>query len=184
MSVLNVTELKNWLNITGPVTTDLQTVLDAAETKVEQRVGPLERKPVTERLESYGSALVLSYGPDPVLVSVTPDAGPALDTTLMVVDNGVLTYKAYAGRTTSPYGGPFGGWYAVTYQAGFATIPPDLKLAVFELARYFWRPKRGGGNRPGPKPAEATAPTVPGAAFIMPFQIQELLVDYTLPGFA
>jgi hypothetical protein len=69
-------------------------------------------------------------------------------------------------------------WYTVVYNAGRASVPADLLLAVKELVRHLWGSQQGSGSRPGSTPESAS----PG--FLMPYRVLELIGPHMQPGFA
>lgn len=178
MPVLDLLAAKDYLKIEGHEYDDLLTdVIAAAQTAIEHRVGPLEpaTAPTAVRVRGVSNYLVLPTGVVAQLVSVTPLDGPPLNLSDLSVDYGVISSKsAWFGYS----------WYDVVYSAGRATCPPDLLMAVRELVRHLWRPQRGGAQRPGGQPSEAASNTLPGAAYLFPFRIEQLLEPYKLPGIA
>jgi hypothetical protein len=59
-----------------------------------------------------------------------------------------------------------------------------LLMAVKELVRHMWQTQRGPTRRPGSQPSESAANTVPGAAYLLPFRVSELIAPHLQPGFA
>lgn len=177
MSALDLYDAKDYLNITD-ATDDakLQAVIDAAESAIAARIGPLEATAVTRRVYVSGCSLVLPVLPAVSLTSVTYVGGSALILGDLYLDtaSGVVTYASQSGTFAS-------GWYTVVYNAGYATLPDDLMLAVKELVRHLWRSQRGSGTgRPGSAPSES----VPGAAYIFPIRVEQLLAPHLAFGFA
>jgi hypothetical protein len=178
VSVVSLPEVKTHLNLTVSThDTELQAVLDGAEAAIGERVGPLTSTATTARVRGGGSALVLPVSPAVSLTSVTPADSTALTLADLYLDTeaGVVTYES--GATFSAR------HYTVVYQAGRATCPADLKLAVKELVRHLWTTQRGPTARAG-LAAEMTSNSVPGAAYAFPFRVEQLLAPHDQPGFA
>lgn len=141
----------------------LSTVL-AAEGVVAQRCGPLVPTSVTS-VVSGGPVLALPRMPLISVESATGDGG-TVTTGFTVTDprGGLAKNLALSART-----------WSVTYTAGWATVPDDLRLGVLELVRHLWRPQLGSMAR---QVEEA------GPGYLIPNRVTELLAPYTMPGFA
>lgn len=178
MSVLTLAAAKTHLNITSTThDTELGAFITAAEAAITVRCGPLESMAVTERVTVASGQLALSRPPVVSLVSVTPVGGSAL--TL-----GDLYLDGRAGVVTGNVSSIPSGDYDVTYNAGRVTCPDDLLLAVKELVRHLWDTQRGPTRRPGSTASELTSNTLPGAAYLLPFRVSELIAPHMQPGFA
>jgi hypothetical protein len=179
MSVLTLAEARTHLNLTaGPHDAEVQTFIDAAEAAITQRCGPLASTATTVRLQGGDYALVLPSVPAVSLTSVTPVDGTALTLSDLYLDTsaGLVTYDSGAAFSDR--------LYDVVYNAGRATCPADLLMAVKELVRHMWQTQRGPTRRPGSQPSESAANTVPGAAYLLPFRVSELIAPHLQPGFA
>lgn len=172
MSAVTVPEVKSHLNITGGnFDEELADLIEAAEAAITQVVGPLEAVTVTSSIRGGGSTMVLPVAPVVSLTSLT--SGEAT-----VVDTAGVYLNAEAGMLEMESGAPFAdARHTVVYQAGRATLPADLLLAVKELVRHYWMTQRGSG-KPGSRPPEGYSNTVPGAAYAMPFRVSELLAPH------
>lgn len=179
MSVLTLADARTHLNVTaGPHDAEVQAFIDAAEAAIIQRCGPLASTAATVRVRGGGTALVLPTIPAVSLTSVTPVDGTALTLADLYLDTG-------AGLVTYNSGSTFTDrLYDVVYNAGRTTCPEDLLMAVKELVRHMWQTQRGPTRRPGSQPSEGTANTVPGAAYLLPFRVSELIAPHLQPGFA
>lgn len=180
MSVVGIEDVKKYLKITRDHDDDtLQQIIDAAEAKIGMRI-PLDPAEVrTSVVTPNGSYLVLPWSPVVELTSITPNVGDALDVDLLVANGGVVEYIVGAGTFPATS-------YTIVYKAGYPDppgLPHNLKLAIYELVRHLWRPQRGN-QRPGSPQSDAPSNTVPGASFLMPNRVTELLADFELPGFA
>jgi hypothetical protein len=178
MSVLALADARAYLNIAGTDRDgELASTIAAAEAVIGQRCGPLASTATTVRVAANGSWLVLPTTPAVSLTSVTPVGGSALTLSDLYLDtaSAVVTYNS---------GGGFSGSYDVVYNAGRTTCPDDLLMAVKELVRHLWSTRRGPTRRPGSDPSESTSNTVPGAAYLLPFRVSELIAPHLQPGFA
>lgn len=175
MSVLPLAEAKTYLNITaGTYDGELQGFIGAAEAAIAHRVGPLEPTVVTARIGG-AAALVLPVYPVLSLTTIADDGGTSVPTVGLSVD---LASGVVSGST---FGSDF---YTVTYSAGRNPCPADLRLAVMELVRHMWQTQRGPTARPGSAASDAASNTIPGAAYLFPFRVEQLLLPHTQLGFA
>lgn len=173
MSVTLLSECKTHLGITS-TTHDarLQRVLNSAERIAADIVGPLSPIPVTKRAFGGTDTLVLTELPVESVTSITDASGSAVTATYSIEgEYGILT------RTD---GSTWPAVCVVTYNQGFTTVPEDIELAVFELARHLWQPARGpfaSGN-------DAQA-TVALGGYVVPRAVAEIFERYPLAlGFA
>lgn len=179
MSVVSLTQVKTHLNLT--VSThdgELQSLIDAAEAAISERTGPLEPTAETARVRGGRPTLILPISPVASLTSVTPVDGDALTLSDLYLDevSGLVTYES--GATFAA------GRYDVAFTSGRAVCPDDLKLAVKELVRHVWMTQRGPTTRPGSRESEAAANTLPGAAYVFPFRVEQLIAPHEQAGFA
>jgi hypothetical protein len=170
MSALALQVAKDHLNITvNEYNGELQSTIDSAEATLAEIVGPLSPVEVTARVAGGGPCLVLPDSPAIDLVSVTPYLGTAL-----TLSNLWLETKTAIVTQNSGVGFPM-QHYTVVYNAGRATVPGDLMMAVKELVRHMWSTQRGATRRPGSNPSDSTSNTLPGAAHTLPFRVTELI---------
>ncbi len=178
MAVVDLAAAKAYLKITD-TTFDavLPGFIAAAEAVIAERCGPLEASARTERLRGGVEALALRTVPVISLTSVTPVDGSAVTLGDMYLDSasGVVTMNSGAGFPAR--------YYTVLYSSGRSSCPADLVLAVKELLRHTWAAQRGG-PRATAQPSELTGNTVPGAAYLLPFRVSELIAPHLQPGFA
>lgn len=178
MSVVTLAEAKLHLNITANTDdAEIQTKIDAAEGAVVDKTGPLTNTSVTERVRGGGCALTVQVTPLVSVTSVTPaDGGTPLDVSQMTTDEaGVIEYLTGARFTDR--------WYDVEFTAGHGTaIPANLKEGVLELVRHLWDTQRGGSRRPGPPVSTAASNTLPGAAYLFPFRVEQLIAPFVQVG--
>lgn len=177
MSVILLADAKAHLNITVAThDTELQDKLDAAEAAVAKKCGPLSSVARTERVRGGGTGLVVRETPVVSLTSVTPVGGSAYTLADLDVDTsaGVIEFDSGARFPV--------GRYDVVYQAGRTSLPDDLVLGVLECLRHMWQTQRGPTGRPGSTTSAETANTMPGAAYMMPFRVLELIGPHIQVG--
>lgn len=175
MSLLELSDVKAYLAITsGTHDIVLQGFIDAAESAITAKCGPLAATAVEQHVEASAGTIMLSTIPALALTSITPAAGGTpLSLSGVTLDgpSGVVS-------------GVSSGTYVVVYSAGRDPAPADLLMGVKELVRHLWDTQRGPGRRPGSTTSETTANTIPGAAYMMPFRVAELIAPHLQPGFA
>lgn len=174
MTVLDIADVKTYLNITASDEEQddkLTAMIEAAEAAIAERVGPLEPESRTVRITSANQYLFIP-SPAVELTSVTDSYGTTTDVAGLHLDK-------RAGIVTANDGTVFGSrWYDVTYMAGRENCPPDLVLAAMEMVRHLWTTQRGPTRRPGASTSEGTANTIPGAAYLLPFRVSELIAPH------
>ena len=150
----------NTTNVDGAV---LQGLIDAAESLVAQRVGPLA---------SGAQSSILFGGPAFVLPTTTTAVTSATDLDGNAVTSG---FKVGVGGVVTNSSCALGTWTLV-YTAGWAELPAPIRTAVLELVNHLWRPQRGTATRP--------VDDSPAPGYLIPNRVRELLDPYALPGFA
>lgn len=179
MSVVALAEVKTHLNLTVSThDAEVQSFIDAAEAAIGERVGPLVSTTTTARVRGDSRSLVLPLAPAVSLTSVTPADSTALTLSDLYLDGAAAIVRYESGGMFSAR------HYDVVYEAGRATCPADLKLAVKELVRHLWTTQRGPTARPGSRESEAASNTLPGAAYVFPFRVEQLIAPHEQPGFA
>lgn len=172
MAVLDLASAKVHLNITGTDhDTELTAMIADAEASIAERVGPLEPQARTVRVRPSGASLLVP-SPAATLTSVTDADGTTLTFADLHLEGrpGVITFND--GRTFTSR------WYDVAYGYGREDCPADLVMAVKEMLRHLWQTQRGPTRRPGSNTSETTANTIPGAAYLLPFRVSELIAPH------
>ncbi len=170
MSVLTLADAKLHLNITtDEQDREILNTIDAAEGAIVDRVGPLEPTTVNVSLSARG-IVTLPITPVLSLTTLTGPHSAAYDVAGLDLDPDAGVVSPGTGQVFTS------GRYAVTYQAGRAACPPQLLQAVKELLKHMWAQQRGTGARPG----QAT----PGAGYLLPNRVTELIEPYVQIGFA
>lgn len=173
MSVLTLAEAKAFLDISDAAhDSKVQGAIDAAESLIAEKVGPLTPTTVTDRITSNGAQIMLRT--TPVISLTTVSSVYATQTadvaSLFVSPAGVVTWST--GRNVF-----FGGPYDVTYQAGYASIPAGLKYGIQQMVRHLWRSQRGPQGR---SPEGEAAPR-----YLFPNEVLEAIEPYVQDfGFA
>ena len=177
MSLVLLADVKRDLKITGSAEdTDLQAMIDSAEATIAQILNAgttLASEAITTRVAGRVRTLVLTRGPVLSITSVTGSLSGALTLSDLDIDleHGLIHYPPLQLLAfLDPY-------YTVVYQVGYATLPPDLALAVKELVRHFWDPRRGPTPRNG-----SQVPS--GSGYALPNRVLELLGPRMQPGIA
>lgn len=174
--IVSVAEVKKQLNIPADDDSqddELAAYIAAVTEVVEDIVGPVDPREVTETHPGGTRTLILRLPPALSITSVTEDGSvlAAADYTASL-DSGVL-YRAH-------------GWWApvtVVYQAGRSSVPASVKLAAKELVMVNFRPQLGGDY--SPFDTDAPGEGVPGEVrlgFFVPNRARELLKPFEQGG--
>lgn len=175
MTVLSLPDALAHLSMAGvdaPRDAKVTAMIAAAEAAIAERVGPLEPEARTVRVTPSYKALAIP-SPAVELTSVTDSNGVALTIADLFLDKrpGLITFNNGQAFTAS--------WYDIIYDYGRETCPSDLVLAVKEMVRHLWNSsQRNPTRRPGSTDSEATANTIPGAAYLLPFRVAELIAPH------
>lgn len=176
-SVLSVDDAKTFLNITATTSNEeIRQFITRAEAAIAARTGPLIPTATTSVVEGRSDVLILPVQPVISVTSITPTGGSALGLSSFTTISNVISWNYKTGWFPLPF-------YTVVYQAGRTTVPADLYGAVQEMLKHLWATQRGGATRPGSRTSE-TADTVPGAAYLYPFRVEQVINEYTPLGMA
>jgi hypothetical protein len=171
MSALSLSLAKAHLNITVPTyDTEIQAVIDAAESILANSVGPLTTLSARTDRVAGGWKLVLPLAPVVSVTSITSTDGATADLSSLTINlaAGVIYYSDNVTRFWQ-------GVYDVAYIPGRATVPADLLLAIKKMVAHLWKDQQGGGTRPGTGLDTQQAP-----GYLMPYPVQELIEPYRL----
>ncbi|WP_431976176.1 hypothetical protein [Micromonospora haikouensis] len=119
---------------------ELRGFILSASMVVEDVVGVVARRTVTETASGGGRNIVLEKPPVLEVVDVRVDGAVVDPSVYRWSPSGLLTHQ--------------GGWPAglrnveVTYLAGKLVVPPNVVNATLELLRINWRPQEGGNYAP------------------------------------
>lgn len=205
VDLATLADLKSHLNIPAGDTTqdtELQGFLDAATPVIENITGPIVAKTVTAERHSGGtgsrSTILLRQRPVTAVTTVVEFVGNYAQTVAVVADpsaataysctfdpeTGQLTRRVSGGQTY-PWAWGEDNIY-VTYTAGYATVPANVRLAaLFQAAHLYQSSQLGGrpswGSSAGADDAYAALP----ASYAVPNRVRELLDgNQRIPGMA
>lgn len=173
---VSLSEVKDYLNMTDTDINrdaELLSFLNAAVSAIEQRVGPLTRRTVTEVHNGGVSAILLRQPPVLSVTSVT-ESGSTVTGYSLSASAGVLT--RVSGYSRSVWTDGFGN-ISVTYVAGRTLVPADLRQAVLEATKHLWETQRGKMRR-------GQDDFIAGSAYLWTYRINQLIAPYELPGLA
>ena len=190
-------EVRSELNLGTDTSQDaeLQGFVDAATALIENYTGPitgtqysevhdggapticLRRLPVIS-IQSITMYVALAAYPLTLqpLGSTTDNYGYSLDDPL----TGVVTHRSSSGTPTAFWGGPRS--ITVTYTAGRANVPANVRLAALELIREMWSSTQRGNSTGRPIPGGDDAVNEP--AYItddLPPMVRRLLMSERQP---
>jgi hypothetical protein len=175
--LLSLADAKAALNLTATTNDEeLRGYIEATTALIEERIGPVVQRTVTETVTGWGS-LVLSKAP---VISVTSLAGVYTNATAVAAAD--VTVDSASGIVTRLDRGSFlGETYEITYEAGRSTIKPNITQAAKVLLRHLWMTQRGSSSRGRGEDDTANYP----ASYSMPNRVLELLLfDLNTPGIA
>lgn len=151
MSIVTLADVKSYGNFKTPISDgDLQATIDSAETIAPHWVGPLTSTTITQRFYDATTYLQLNKYPVISVTSVTGSGNSPVDLTTLDIDldNGTIYPDINGWNHLFPL-----SRYTVIYQAGWVTVPLDIKLGIMELASYLWKPRsqtRAGADNATP----------------------------------
>lgn len=191
--VVTLAEAKAFLNKTSTASdTELSQFITTASTMWERRIGPTSSAAFSEWYDGGSPTIVLRHSPIVSVESVVETIGSTLRRTLAEIDLATATTSgawdftidtstATLTRRAAGMAVPFMPGkrnILVTYHAGYAEVPADVKHAVLLLILHLWQTQRGGqANR-------ASEEWRPDMAFTWPARVEEIAASYLLPGIA
>jgi uncharacterized phiE125 gp8 family phage protein len=190
-AIVTAAEVRAHLNLTDATQdVELQGFISAAQAIVENITGAVVPAVYTETYDGGMTAIILRHTPVLSITSVTENWGPTAYTlTNQPVGSSVDAWgydleNANSGkvvrRTVTGFPFPFYrgvGNIAITYTAGRASVPADIRLAALRLIEHLWSSQQGRAGR--------MQQDNPGAAHAVPYFVQELLEPHmTMPGIA
>jgi hypothetical protein len=181
VALLTLEEAKQQLDIeTTAHDVELQAYVDALTATIEQHVGPVENRQVTETVRGHGRTMVLTQAPVVSLTSFTPlqAGGWQLAVADLVLDNERGVIRRWDRGLF--YGGP----WSVVYTAGRGSVPPTINLAARILLQHLWRTQygasRGVAGIGGGDDFSVTEP-VAGWGYAIPNRALQLLEPFKAP---
>jgi uncharacterized phiE125 gp8 family phage protein len=189
--IITTTEAKDFLNITSSaLDAELSLFINAASQVIVNRIGPVSGSPTVSEWHDGGSPRIVLRQQTPIqsVTSVTESYGTVTYTlTAVVLDQSpAVTAYGYSVdldrgliiRRASGVAVPFAAGTSnvhVTYVAGYATVPEDIKHAAKLLLKHMWDTQRAGRPGAGPEPT---------AAYTLPRRVEEILAPHIIPGIA
>jgi hypothetical protein len=181
-AIVTAADVRTHLNLTDATQdVELQGFISAAQAMVENITGPVLPQVVTETFDGGQVHLVLSEYPVLSIASVVENsqgttstlaelAAPYSDTTGLSyrVDYSIGTLTRWSGTMQSRWAAGL-GTVTVTYTAGRASVPPDVRLATLRLIEHLWTSQQNSGRLRG------GSPDIPAAGHAIPWFVEELL---------
>jgi hypothetical protein len=169
-SAVSLDDAKAYLNMTTPVDdVELQRVVDAATSRLEQEVGPMSVRTVTETFSQSNRGWI-QLGNSPVV-----------DVLTAVADGLAITPRYINLSTGAMYVGPlYLRLLTVTYTCGWLVLPPDIQHALLVFIKHLWDTQRAatpGGARSGLLGTPTDAPN-PGVSYSLPNRVLEMIQPY------
>lgn len=167
MAVLTAAEMALRLNVRDVgMEPEIEATIAEATAHIEQIVGPLEPSTRTALVSVSSGVATVPVWPVLSVTSGVDSAGVTVDVSAVKVRPGGVLSSCPASL------------YEVTYQAGRASCPADLKAALVELTRHLWQARRSSKAGPGTQ-GDGQAP-----GYLIPNRVAALLEPHRLPGFA
>lgn len=137
MALVTIEQVRAALNLGLDTSHDveLQLYMDAVEEYVEARIGTMPSAEYTETVVFANGTLVTRRWPIISVESVEDDYGTSYTDDFTINDAGYSV----------AHDSVLAGEWTITYTAGFAAVPADLKLAVIEDIRGLYQPGQIGG---------------------------------------
>lgn len=146
--IVSLQTVKDHLNIASATNDEeLRRLIASATSQVEDRIGPVARRTVVERvrLDLGQRRFWLAQPPVISLTSIT-----AVSTGASAITVGALDVDPTSGAVTylDPYGYFPAGVYTVTYVAGRAVVDEGIVNAALDYVRGAWETQRGAASLP------------------------------------
>lgn len=180
MPLITLADAKSQLHIkSANLDGELQTYVDGAIRAVERARGEIiESRSFTDEMWlSFSTSFMLSRVPVVSLTSVATLDG------VVTWNVANLHVELNSGAVTVLSGAPVNGNVAVVYTAGYASPPPDFKLAAKIILQHLWETQRGADGAVRSFVTGADETYDPRYSYAVPRRALELL-GIPLPGVA
>lgn len=177
-SIVTLVEVKAHLNKTSTKDDgEITGFIDAAESVAEYYVGPVIDQAITERHHS-GLSIALYRPPVLSLDSVTAvfPSGTSWAIADLIVDKTTGIVQRANGQALS------GGPWNVTYTAGRATVPGNIKTACLIIVKHLWETQRGQMAKLPVGGGIDNVPVATGISYAVPRRALELLRPDNIAG--
>lgn len=177
-SIVSVDDVKAHLNKTSTKDDgEIAGFIDAAGSVVEYYVGPVIDQVVTER---YAAGTHIALYRPPVLsldsvIAVFP-SGTSWAVADLIVDKETGIVERANGSALS------GGPWNVTYTAGRATVPGNIKTACLIIVKHLWETQRGQMAKIPVGGGIDNVPVATGISYAVPRRALELLRPDNIAG--
>lgn len=175
MSVISVEEVIEYLKLEADEDQAfVQGFIDSAERDIALVVGPLAPQAVTQVVYPVDpSTLILTTAQATAITSITSAGGTVVNPALFKLDGETGLATAWDSAPLSE------ACYTVVYQAGYVTLPDNVRTAVLELIRDDWEASQTGAGAPSPRQSP------PGMVDDLPSTVRRHLnLEPQLPGMA
>lgn len=177
--IVSLRDAKTHLNLPLNSTThdeELRGFIAAATEAVEFFIGPVVVRSYSEVIEGPRRVLTLSKTPVVSVTSIvavlTAGTGYQVSDVDADADTGVVRLLS---------GGSFtGGPWRVTWKAGRAILPGNVRLASLIIIQHLWRTQRGSQLATRARDPDDYSEPIPGLGFSVPNRALELLARYRL----
>jgi len=188
LELVTANDVRQHLNLTDTTQdVEIQGFIAAAQAIVENITGPVLPKDVTETFDGGQVSIVLTEWPVLSITSVVENSNGESSTLAEITapysDTTGLSYRAdYSIGVLTRWSGtmqykwaPGIGSVTVSYTAGRASVPPDVRLAALRLIEHLWTSQQRSGRTSG------NSPDIPAAGHAIPWFVEELLQPHAKP---
>jgi uncharacterized phiE125 gp8 family phage protein len=183
-TIVTLQDVKANLNITRSTDdAELMDFLADAVRAIEDRIGPIATRTVSEEIDEHGPRIVLSYTPvlavQSVMIEPWLGSDPVDDTAAWRLNTttGVLRRMVVGGSL--PYYGP-GSIFTVTYTVGRADVPGPVNRAIMTQVEEMWKSQRGAMPTPANSGGDMP-PAYGGDSGFLGADVMALLLPYLSP---
>lgn len=196
--IVTLADVHAHLNITSTAhDTELQGFIDAATPVIEHITGPIGAAAYVETYDGGGPYIVLRHVPVLAITSITeyrsgvayPLTGvasldlTATDTFLYEATTGIV--RRYTGSGVAYRFWPGVATVTVSYTAGYAAIPANVRMATLDLIKWWWESTRRGRTVVVGPDFDAAGETLNIRGYLVPYDVASALEpNRRTPGIA